>query len=226
MGAAESAAGTRTAAPWRSSTPWTRQRRKRPRGLPRHAHKVDRHGAASPPPAPDSGWAEEIRLDLDAVSATCPDCRILSVEAASPDTTADDGRRNSRCDPGSRGELRSYGDEDPTITAADTHLDHPGINRHHRVVRGSCGGLALCDLLLTPGLAQGADGWVQVGGTSLSSPVVALAGNSATAVRAPRWPVRRDPRQQRLLWWFIPVHRRRGLRRPTGLGTPNSTAAF
>ncbi len=35
-------------------------------------------------PAPDAGWSQEIALDLDMVSAACPTCRILLVEASSP----------------------------------------------------------------------------------------------------------------------------------------------
>jgi hypothetical protein len=38
-------------------------------------------GQASP--APDAGWADEITLDLDAVSTSCPLCHILLVEASS-----------------------------------------------------------------------------------------------------------------------------------------------
>jgi subtilase family serine protease len=34
-------------------------------------------------PRSDAGWAAEISLDLDMVSATCPDCKILLVEANS-----------------------------------------------------------------------------------------------------------------------------------------------
>jgi hypothetical protein len=45
--------------------------------------KVNEHGAATPLPDPDSGWGLEISLDLDAVSAACPDCHILLVEADS-----------------------------------------------------------------------------------------------------------------------------------------------
>ncbi|HEX4704206.1 MAG TPA: peptidase S8, partial [Pseudonocardiaceae bacterium] len=48
----------------------------------------------------------------------------------------------------------------------------------------TCGSNAFCDLLIELGLVQGADGWVQVGGTSASSPIVAsvyaLAGNTAS----------------------------------------------
>ena len=34
-------------------------------------------------PAADSGWSDEISLDLDMVSAVCPNCKILLVEASS-----------------------------------------------------------------------------------------------------------------------------------------------
>src|SRR5579863_83457 len=43
--------------------------------------KVNQLGNASPLPTPDTGWAEEISLDLDMVSATCPSCHILLVES-------------------------------------------------------------------------------------------------------------------------------------------------
>src|SRR4029077_20953324 len=46
----------------------------------------------------------------------------------------------------------------------------------------SCGTSSWCPLLISPALPQGSDGWIQVGGTSLSSPLIAsvyaLAGNS------------------------------------------------
>jgi subtilase family serine protease len=49
-----------------------------------------------------------------------------------------------------------------------------------------CGSSSLCDLLIELGLVQGLDGWAQVGGTSLSSPLIAsvyaLAGNTSSVV--------------------------------------------
>lgn len=45
--------------------------------------KVNESGSASPLPAPDSAWVAEESLDLDAVSALCPNCHILLVEASS-----------------------------------------------------------------------------------------------------------------------------------------------
>jgi hypothetical protein len=49
--------------------------------------KVNENGAAAPLPANDKGWEEEISLDLDAVSALCPNCHILLVEAGSTMST-------------------------------------------------------------------------------------------------------------------------------------------
>jgi len=43
--------------------------------------KVNQSGAASPLPVADAGWGLEISLDLDMVSAVCPQCHIMLVEA-------------------------------------------------------------------------------------------------------------------------------------------------
>ncbi len=44
--------------------------------------KINQNGGSTPPRA-NAGWAEEISLDLDMVSAICPGCKILLVEASS-----------------------------------------------------------------------------------------------------------------------------------------------
>ena len=43
--------------------------------------KLNQTGTTSPMPAPNSGWAGEISLDLDMVSAVCPNCGITLIEA-------------------------------------------------------------------------------------------------------------------------------------------------
>jgi Putative Ig domain len=43
--------------------------------------KVNQNAQSSPLPPGNTGWAGEISLDLDAVSAACPNCHILLVEA-------------------------------------------------------------------------------------------------------------------------------------------------
>jgi subtilase family serine protease len=46
--------------------------------------KINQNGGTTPPTGTDPGWALETSLDLDAVSAACPDCKILLVEATDP----------------------------------------------------------------------------------------------------------------------------------------------
>lgn len=45
--------------------------------------KVSQTGSTTSLPTSDSGWSEEISLDLDMASAVCPNCSILLVEAKS-----------------------------------------------------------------------------------------------------------------------------------------------
>src|SRR4029079_15886728 len=44
--------------------------------------KVNQTGGTTPPRA-NASWAQEISLDVDMVSAICPNCKILLVEASS-----------------------------------------------------------------------------------------------------------------------------------------------
>ncbi|MCW2857790.1 MAG: hypothetical protein JWR52_3405 [Marmoricola sp.] len=46
--------------------------------------KLNQHGATSPMPIFDQGWAVETSLDLDMVSAACPACSITLIEANDP----------------------------------------------------------------------------------------------------------------------------------------------
>lgn len=85
-----------------------------------------RGGAA--PPAPDAGWAREAALDLEMISAACPRCRIVLVEAdssrlddlgAAVDTAANVGAvaiGNSY-----------YADEWAAQGGEDAHYHHPGV---------------------------------------------------------------------------------------------------
>jgi len=229
--------------------------------------KVNQNGAASPLPKGDYGWAEEISLDLDAVSAACPSCHILLVEANSPTDTDLMTAVDTAVRLGAVAVSNSYGGaEDATELTSDAHLNHPGVaitvssgdsgygvewpaaSQYVTAVGGtslkaatnargwtetawsgagsgcsayepkpswqhdtgcakrtvtdvsavadpntglgvydtynSCGTSSFCDTMLSLGLAQGLDGWAQVGGTSLSSPLIAsvyaLAGNTAS----------------------------------------------
>ena len=91
--------------------------------------KVNQSGHASPLPTADSGWAQEIALDLDMVSAICPNCHILLVEASDA-TGADLGTAvNTAVALGAKFVSNSYGgSEDRTQTSDDaSYYRHPGV---------------------------------------------------------------------------------------------------
>ncbi|QMU77924.1 hypothetical protein GXW83_21735 [Streptacidiphilus sp. PB12-B1b] len=94
--------------------------------------KVGQDGQAGslPSPAPaDDDWTGEESLDLDMVSATCPNCRILLVESDSA-SDADLGTAvNTAVSMGAKYVSNSYGGpESPQDTTFDTeYYDHPGV---------------------------------------------------------------------------------------------------
>jgi len=90
--------------------------------------KVNQTGAASPLPAANTGWAGEIALDLDMVSAVCPLCNILLVEANSS-SLADLGTAvDAAVRLGAKFVSNSYGGpEFAGVGSYDAHYDHPGV---------------------------------------------------------------------------------------------------
>ncbi|MFD2458633.1 S53 family peptidase, partial [Amycolatopsis samaneae] len=91
--------------------------------------KVNQKGQSSPLPKADTGWAGEISLDLDMVSAICPNCHILLVEADQP-TMDDLGTAvNSAVTLGAKYVSNSYGGgEDGNENTYDTsYFKHPGV---------------------------------------------------------------------------------------------------
>ncbi len=281
--------------------------------------KVNENGAASPLPSTDYGWAEEISLDLDAVSSACPDCHILLVEASSANTPdLDKAVDAAAATPGVVSISNSWGGSEASSQLSDdAHFNHPGIavtassgdsgygvgwpasSQYVTAVGGttlntasnargwtetawsgagsgcsayepkpswqqdpgcakrtvadvsadadpnsglgvydtynSCGSSGLCDMLISLGLVQGLDGWAQVGGTSLSSPLIAsvyaLAGNTGSITYG-SYPYSHTSSLFDVtsgsngtcgsyLCTAGP-----GYDGPTGLGTPNGTGAF
>ncbi|WP_443054422.1 putative Ig domain-containing protein, partial [Streptomyces sp. IBSBF 2435] len=90
--------------------------------------KVNQTGGTSYPSA-DSGWAGEISLDLDMVSAVCPQCHILLVEATSASMDDLGTAVNEAVTLGAKYVSNSYGgDEDSSDTTADSqYFNHPGV---------------------------------------------------------------------------------------------------
>lgn len=91
--------------------------------------KVGQNGSTASLPTADSGWAGEISLDLDAVSAACPACKILLVEATSASMADLGASVNTAVSMGAKYVSNSYGgSEDSTTTTADTqYFKHPGV---------------------------------------------------------------------------------------------------
>lgn len=278
--------------------------------------KVNQNGAASPLPAVDYGWALEISLDLDMVSATCPDCHILLVEASSAtDTDLYQAVDTAAARSGVAAVSNSYGGaESSAQTTDDSHFNHPGVaitassgdsgygvsypaaSRYVTAVGGTslvkasntrgwsetawsgagsgcsaydakptwqsdtgcakrtvadvsavadpntgvavydtaneCGTSSYCDYLISLGAVQGADGYVQVGGTSASSPIIAsvyaLGGHTGAswtyAHKGSLFDVTSGSNGSCSGTYLCTATA--GYDGPTGLGTPNGTGAF
>jgi len=87
--------------------------------------KVSQTGSTTSLPAVDPGWATEESLDLDMVSAICPTCHILLVEATSASTANLATAVNyAASQAGVKAISNSYGGSD---TFASSAYNHPGI---------------------------------------------------------------------------------------------------
>jgi len=87
--------------------------------------KVSQSGSTTSLPKTDAGWATEISLDLDMVSAVCPSCHILLVEASSSSfANLGTGVNYAASQPGVVAISNSYGGSDSAETSA---YNHPGI---------------------------------------------------------------------------------------------------
>jgi subtilase family serine protease len=85
--------------------------------------KVNQNGGTSMPRT-NGGWAQEISLDLDMVSAACPSCKILLVEASSASFSNLGTAVNTAVKLGATAISNSYGGSDSTALSA---YNHPGI---------------------------------------------------------------------------------------------------
>ncbi|MFH8222998.1 putative Ig domain-containing protein [Streptomyces sp. NPDC018057] len=91
--------------------------------------QVSQTGSTTSLPTNDSGWAGEEALDIDMVSAVCPNCNIILVEADSP-TDADLGTaENEAVALGAKFVSNSWGgDEESSQTSLDSqYFKHPGV---------------------------------------------------------------------------------------------------
>lgn len=86
--------------------------------------KVNQNGGTSYPRA-DSGWAGEISLDLDMVSAVCSSCNIILVEANTASYADLDAAENRAAALGATEISNSFGGGE--VSGTDNAYNHPGI---------------------------------------------------------------------------------------------------
>lgn len=85
--------------------------------------KVNQRGTTSYPTV-NGGWAQEISLDLDMVSATCPQCHILLVEASGANNANLASAENEAIALGADVVSNSYGGSE--VAATNSAYNHPG----------------------------------------------------------------------------------------------------
>ncbi|HEY5179324.1 MAG TPA: hypothetical protein VIJ07_06050, partial [Dermatophilaceae bacterium] len=90
--------------------------------------KVNQSGGTKYPRS-NGGWAQEISLDLDMVSAACPNCSILLVEATSPTFTNLGAAVNQAVKLGATEISNSYGGGESSSDASydASYFNHAGV---------------------------------------------------------------------------------------------------
>ncbi|KOV57250.1 putative Ig domain-containing protein [Streptomyces sp. MMG1121] len=91
--------------------------------------QVSQTGSTTSLPTNDSGWAGEEMLDIDMVSAVCPNCSIILVEANSASMADLGAAENEAVSLGAKFVSNSWGgSEDSSQTSNDTsYFKHPGV---------------------------------------------------------------------------------------------------
>ncbi|MDX6606453.1 MAG: hypothetical protein QOD14_993 [Solirubrobacterales bacterium] len=89
--------------------------------------KVNQAGVQGAYPANNQGWALETQLDLQMVSAVCPGCKILLVEAKNNLSASLYAAEDTAARLGATEISNSWGgSESSTETTDDAHFNHPG----------------------------------------------------------------------------------------------------
>src|SRR5437588_6125730 len=89
--------------------------------------KLNQNGQSSPLPVGNSGWGQEIDLDIEMVSAACPSCRIVLIEASSANFSDLATAVDTAAGLGAVAISNSYGgSEYGSETTDEAHYNHPG----------------------------------------------------------------------------------------------------
>jgi len=86
--------------------------------------KLNQSGTQGNYPSKNGGWAEEISLDLDMVSANCPNCHIILVEANSASNSNLAAAENTAYSAGANVISNSYGGSE--TGSSNSAYNHPG----------------------------------------------------------------------------------------------------
>ena len=90
--------------------------------------KLNQKGQEGPYPAQDFGWGVEASLDLQMISAACPTCHIVLVEANQPTDTALSHAETAAVNAGATVTNHSFGRIELTGTDAEAPVyDHAGV---------------------------------------------------------------------------------------------------
>jgi len=90
--------------------------------------ELNESGATSPLPSGDSGWGQEIDLDVEMVSAVCPSCSIALIEARSANFSDLAAAEDTAANLVHAGAIsNSYGGSEYSSETTDQqHYNHPG----------------------------------------------------------------------------------------------------
>jgi subtilase family serine protease len=90
--------------------------------------KLNQDGLPSSYPRADSGWSQEAALDLDMASATCPQCRLVLVEANTNSFADLSAAVDTAASLGANVVSNSYGGTEWSgETSAQEHFHHAGV---------------------------------------------------------------------------------------------------
>ena len=90
--------------------------------------KVNQSGVEGNYPATDVGWDQEQALDLDMVSAACPNCRIVLVQGTDALVSNLAAAVNTAASLGANAISNSYGlTESSSLSSYDSAYHHPGL---------------------------------------------------------------------------------------------------
>ncbi|HEX8794971.1 MAG TPA: S8 family serine peptidase [Polyangiaceae bacterium] len=129
-------------------------------------------------PTPDDGWAGETALDVDMVSAACPDCSILLVQADSPNSWDLGPAVSEAVSLGASAVSNSYGaPEDPNDPLGPGYSDGPYVSyyQHPGTLITVASGDALYDNqsfqppATVPSFPSTVDEVLSIGGTTMTA---------------------------------------------------------